>query len=98
MVAQAGRDLGLRPIFWSDCVEAHFDIGARGAGMRVGYFAEPGSIILVHDGGRIAGPNAQRIDRSRSVAALPHLLEKLQKRSLRPVTVPQLLSVSRTAQ
>ncbi|WP_411286082.1 polysaccharide deacetylase family protein [Lapillicoccus sp.] len=98
LVARAGRDLGLRPIFWSDCVEAHFDIGARGAGLRVGYFAEPGSIILMHDGGSVVGPNAQRIDRSRSVAALPHLIEKLQKRSLTPVTVPQLLSVSRTAQ
>ena len=98
MVARAGRELGLRSIFWSDCVEAHFDIGARGAGMRVGYFAEPGSIILAHDGGRIAGPNAQRVDRSRSVAALPHLIEKLRQRSLAPVTVPQLLSVSRTVQ
>lgn len=93
-VARVGGLLALRPIFWSDCVEAHFDIGARGAGRRVGYFAGPGSIILTHDGGTIAGPSSQHVDRSRSVAALPYLLEKLARRSLTPVTVPQLLSAA----
>lgn len=94
-VARVGGLLALRPIFWSDCIEAHFDIGAQGAGRRVGYFAVPGSIILTHDGGSIAGPNAQHIDRSRSVAALPYLIEKLARRSLVPVTVPQLLGAAR---
>ncbi|WP_018465486.1 polysaccharide deacetylase family protein [Calidithermus timidus] len=42
----------------------------------------PGSIVLLHDGGG---------DRSRTLAALPELIERLQAEGYRFVTVPQLL-------
>jgi peptidoglycan/xylan/chitin deacetylase (PgdA/CDA1 family) len=45
--------------------------------------ARPGAIILLHDAGG---------DRSQTVAALPKILRGLQKRHLRPVTVPRLIT------
>jgi len=94
-VARVGQELRLRSVFWSDCVEAHFHLGPKGAGRRVGYYASAGSIILTHDGGRVRGPNPQQVDRSRSVEALPHLLAKLRQRGLVPVTMPTLLAAGR---
>ncbi|HEV2059221.1 MAG TPA: polysaccharide deacetylase family protein [Solirubrobacteraceae bacterium] len=44
----------------------------------------PGSIILMHDGGR---------DRSQTVAALPTIIRELRRRGLRFVTVEQLLGL-----
>jgi peptidoglycan-N-acetylglucosamine deacetylase len=44
--------------------------------------ARPGAIILFHDGGG---------DRSQTVAALPHIIERLLQRGYRLVTVPELL-------
>lgn len=43
---------------------------------------EPGSIVLLHDGGG---------DRSQTVAALPGILDGLQKRNLKAVTLSELL-------
>jgi peptidoglycan/xylan/chitin deacetylase (PgdA/CDA1 family) len=44
--------------------------------------AEPGAVILLHDGGG---------DRAQTLVALPLILKGLRERGLRPVTVPQLL-------
>jgi peptidoglycan/xylan/chitin deacetylase (PgdA/CDA1 family) len=96
-VATVADRLAIRPVFWSDCLEAHLALGPREAGQRVGNDAGPGSIILTHDGGTIVGPNPQRIDRSHSVASLPYLLQTLAKRSLTPVSVPTLLASSNRA-
>jgi len=90
-VAGLTRRRGLRSVFWSDCLEAHHrGSRARSAGEVVDA-AGPGSILLAHDGGRIDGPNPQRIDRSRTVESLPLLLAGLERRRLRTVTLPQLL-------
>ncbi|HEV7148178.1 MAG TPA: polysaccharide deacetylase family protein, partial [Pedococcus sp.] len=91
-VARIATRLSIRPVFWSDCLEAHLGFGPRAAGHQVGENAVPGSIILTHDGGTILGPNPQRLNRSHSVASLPYLIEALAKRSLTPVTVPTLLA------
>lgn len=96
-VATIADRLAIRPVFWSDCLEAHLGLEPRAAGHQVGQDAVPGSIILTHDGGTIVGPNPQRISRSRSVASLPYLIEALAKRSLTPVTVPTLLASSTQA-
>lgn len=45
--------------------------------------AEPGSIVVVHDGGR---------DRAETIAALPKILRKLERRGYELVTVSELLS------
>jgi peptidoglycan/xylan/chitin deacetylase (PgdA/CDA1 family) len=50
---------------------------------RVVEAAEPGSVILLHDGGG---------DRAQTLVALPLILEGLRKAGLKPVTVPQLLA------
>jgi peptidoglycan/xylan/chitin deacetylase (PgdA/CDA1 family) len=45
--------------------------------------AEPGAIILMHDGGG---------DRSQTVAALPRIIKRLRQRGFRLVTISQLIS------
>jgi peptidoglycan/xylan/chitin deacetylase (PgdA/CDA1 family) len=50
---------------------------------RVVEAAEPGSVVLLHDGGG---------DRAQTLVALPLILEGLRKAGLKPVTVPQLLA------
>lgn len=91
----AGR--GLRSVFWTDCLEAH--AGGRGAAAvgaaaarTVAGAAQPGSVLLAHDGGRITGPNPQRIDRSFTVETLPLLLRGLHARGLRPVSLTELVA------
>lgn len=49
--------------------------------------AGSGSIILCHDGGYLDGPNPQNIDRSRTVAALPGIIDGLRGKGLELVTV-----------
>jgi peptidoglycan/xylan/chitin deacetylase (PgdA/CDA1 family) len=47
----------------------------------------PGAIILLHDG----APDGEKQDRSRTVAALPAILQALKAKGLHAVTLPQLL-------
>jgi hypothetical protein len=62
------------------------------AARAVASAARPGSILLAHDGGTITGPNPQRIDRSFTVETLPVLLHELRRRSLRPVSLTELVA------
>ena len=96
-VAEVTERAGLRSIFWSDCIEAHARQDVRTAAAGIVRRAHHGSIILAHDGGRIDGPNPQRIDRSRTVETLPHVLAGLARRGLRSVTLPQLLRAGEAA-
>jgi chitooligosaccharide deacetylase len=91
------REERVRSVFWSDCLEAHLGHGVAEAAGRVAGSAEPGSIILCHDGGRLNGPNPQDVDRSRTVLALPRLLDGILAKGLRPVTVPELLRAGTAA-
>ena len=94
-VAEVVNGSGLCSIFWSDCIEARLHDGVRpGAEALVGH-AGPGSIILCHDGGSLDGPNAQHIDRSRTVEALPLMLDGLERNGLRAITLPELLRSGR---
>src|SRR5207247_10260438 len=82
----AGRGRGLR----MDTIE--WDVGPRdwatpGTGAiysRIVGAARPGSIILMHDGGR---------PRGQTVAALPGTISTLRRRGYGFVTVPQLLGL-----
>ncbi len=58
---------------------------STGIAARVLDEIEPGSIVLMHDGGG---------DRSETVAALPAVLRGLEQRGLRAVTVPELLATN----
>jgi peptidoglycan/xylan/chitin deacetylase (PgdA/CDA1 family) len=82
-VAEAARANGLQTVYWQACVEKfvnHTDVtaGTNALLRRV----RPGAIILAHDGGIP--------DRSRTMQAIPQLLDGLQKRGYRVVTVSEL--------
>jgi 2,3-diketo-5-methylthio-1-phosphopentane phosphatase len=82
----ASRRLGLRTVQWT---VAGFDWKQRTSAeiaRRVLGAAEPGSIILLHD-----GDSSRKRDRSATVAALPIIIEGLQARGLRVVPLSQLL-------
>lgn len=76
---------GLRSYYWTICLESRLKEGpAAGATSLLGDL-ESGAIVLMHDGGHLDGPNPQSIDRSRTVAALPAILDGLQQRGFTPV-------------
>lgn len=79
-VAEQTARAGKRGYYWTACLEAHLRDGTRAAAAIVAGDAQPGGIILCHDGGFLDGPNPQRVDRSRTVAALPGLLDGLRAR------------------
>ncbi len=91
-VAQRTRDLGQRSVFWSACLESALHDGVRPGGTALGEGLERGDVVLAHDGGRISGPNAQDLDRTPSVEALPALLDALRRRGLVAVPVQDLLA------
>lgn len=94
-VARVTKTMGIRSVFWSECLEHHFASPPEEAAAQVVAASAPGSIVLCHDGGHLGGPNAQDIDRSQTVAALPALVEGLLARGLRPVALPELLAAGR---
>jgi peptidoglycan/xylan/chitin deacetylase (PgdA/CDA1 family) len=78
------RRAGLMPVVWS--VDAHdYDprVTAKALVARVTKALRPGSIILLHDGGG---------DRKKTIAALPKILDEIERRGYRAVTVTQLLN------
>jgi peptidoglycan-N-acetylglucosamine deacetylase len=80
-------------VFWTVCLERfvnHQSIADGVAEMMT--HVKPGSIILAHDGGTIEAPRRHRNDRSKTMQALPVLLDALHKRGLRGVGIPELIS------
>ncbi len=86
-----------RTVFWSDCVERFIDQAPSIADGMDALVARvrPGSIVLAHDGGHVAAANRPVIDRSKTVEALPRLLEGLHRLGLRAVDVPTLLAAGK---
>jgi peptidoglycan/xylan/chitin deacetylase (PgdA/CDA1 family) len=83
-----------RTIFWELTVEHYVDH------MRIGEAVErlldrvaPGTIILAHDGGLPNRIDSHGQDRSRTIEALPALLEGLDRMGYRIVDVSELLRV-----
>jgi peptidoglycan-N-acetylglucosamine deacetylase len=76
------RERDMLMVLWSADTSDYARPGVR----RIVYIAlsgaQPGAIILFHDGGG---------DRSQTVAALPRIIERLRQRGYRLVTVPELL-------
>ena len=94
VVARTTRREGLRSIFWSDCLEHHLALGGPSySAAAMAARAQPGSILLCHDGGHLDGPHPQSIDRSATVAALPLMLDAVLAKGLRFVTVSELAGV-----
>lgn len=85
-----------RTIFWNLAVE-HYVLHApiHVAAWRILARVRPGDIVLAHDGGQGGGPGSRVINRSRTVEALPLLLEGLADHGLEVVDIPTLLSHQR---
>jgi len=82
----AAERLGYRIILWSVALEHHEAKTPRAMAERVIEKARPGMIILAHD-----GEPGHRLDRSKTMKALPILVDGLQKKGYRFVTIPELL-------
>lgn len=79
--ASAARHLGMSQVIWDVDTRDWSQPGAGTIAARA-TAVQPGSIVLMHDGG---GPRGQ------TVAALPHIIENLKSRGYRLVTLTQLL-------
>ena len=77
----AARANGLEMVFWTLDSEDDAHPGAAAIRARVVRRAKPGGIVLLHDGGR----------HPQTVEAITGIVEGLERRGLRPVTVTELL-------
>ena len=76
------RQLHLLMVLWSVDTGDYQQPGVEAIVQRALAGAQPGAIILMHDGGGT---------RSETIAALPAIIKGLRERGLKPVTVPQLM-------
>src|SRR5262249_499314 len=70
-------------VLWSIDPDDYADPGVDAIVNKVLSNVQPGSIVLLHDGG---------CDRAQTVAALPKIVKGVEKKHLRPVAVPRLLA------
>ena len=82
-VNRLGRSLGLVPVLWSVDSRDWQEPGTKAIVRRVLAQLEPGSIVLLHDGGG---------DRHETLRALPAILRALARMHLQPVTLSRLLA------
>ncbi|MDX6597719.1 MAG: peptidoglycan-N-acetylglucosamine deacetylase [Gaiellales bacterium] len=82
-VNRLGRDLGMVPVLWSVDSRDWQLPGTRAIVRRVLAHVEPGSIVLMHDGGG---------DRRETLRALPAILRGLERRNLKAVTLSRLFA------
>ncbi|MGZ3600975.1 MAG: polysaccharide deacetylase family protein [Ktedonobacterales bacterium] len=82
VVAQA-REMGLSTMTWSVDPQDWSAPGVQVIVDRVLSAAQPGSIILLHDG---------YFNRQQTAQALPLIISGLKKRGLTPVTIPRLMA------
>jgi peptidoglycan/xylan/chitin deacetylase (PgdA/CDA1 family) len=76
---------GYRTILWTVCADHHDAPEPKDMAARVLRYAQPGAIILLHDGEFPA--------RWKDVAALPLIIAGLRRRGYRFATVPELLAL-----
>ena len=69
-------------VLWSVDTGDYLDPGSEVIAERALDGVEPGSIVLLHDGGG---------DRTETIDALPSIIRGLRRRGLEPVTIPELL-------
>ena len=81
-VNRLARSLGLVPVLWSIDSRDWQTPGTKAIVRRVLRGVQPGSIVLLHDGGG---------ERTQTLRALPAILRALERRGLRPVTLSQML-------
>ncbi|MGE5380423.1 MAG: polysaccharide deacetylase family protein [Methylocystaceae bacterium] len=79
-------DKGYKVVLWSICVEHERSKTPVDMANRVIKAARPGTIILAHDG---------RLNRSRTMAALPLIIEGYQRKGYRFVTLDEMVKKER---
>ena len=82
-VLRVANEQGEMVILWSITLEHHASPTPHDMAMRIIDKITPGGIILMHDG---------RLDRTRSIEALPILIKGLQEKGYKLVTVSELLA------
>jgi peptidoglycan/xylan/chitin deacetylase (PgdA/CDA1 family) len=81
-----------RTVFWDVCLEHHLHGRTIEDGVASALRAvRRGSVVVAHDGGHVLAPDRPVLDRSRTVTALPLLLQGLRGLGLRVTDVPTLL-------
>lgn len=87
----AAAELGYRMILWSVALEHHAAKTPEEMARRVLKKVRPGMIILAHD-----GEPCHPVNRSKTMKALPLLVDGLLKEGYTFVTVPELLEISKS--
>ena len=82
-VLKVANEQGEMVIMWSITLEHHASITPQDMAMRIIDKITPGCIILMHDG---------RLDRTKSIEALPILIKGLQEKGYKFVTLSELLA------
>jgi peptidoglycan/xylan/chitin deacetylase (PgdA/CDA1 family) len=90
-VISGAEDLGMRCVGWSVMAWDWNRPPAQTIQWRILRGVGPGGVTLLHDGQDTdAYPKA---DRSRTIAAVPHIIESLRQDGYRFVTVPELMAL-----
>lgn len=82
---------GMTCVHWSGSGEERFD--ADRIARSLDPFLEPGAILLLHDG--LAPGSLYPRPRDPTIAALPRVLDAIEARGLKPVTLTELLDPAR---
>ncbi|MGE5509347.1 MAG: polysaccharide deacetylase family protein [Chitinophagales bacterium] len=82
---QVAKDAGYKVVMWSATVENRHALTVQAMARRTIDQVRPGAIILLHDG---------RLDRTRTVEALPLIIQGLKDRGYEFVTISQLLAAA----
>lgn len=88
-VTITAKECGLTNVLWTRALETHNDKNPEQMAWRLIRGIKPGGIILMHD---------SRLDRTKSVRALPLIIEGLQRKGYRFVTVSELLGEEKEVQ
>jgi len=86
----AAEALGYRMILWSVALEHHTAKTPQAMAERVVRKVRPGMIILAHD-----GEPCHTVDRRKTMVALSILVDRLQEKGYRFVTVPELIGLGK---
>ncbi len=97
-VGRAAVSTGQRTAFWTHCIERFlWQRSVEDAVDAMLSTVRPGDVLLLHDGGTIADTALPGFDRSRTVAALPLILEGLRSRGLAATDLDTLVRSGRGA-
>lgn len=83
-VDKATTSLGMQEVLWTVCIENRSAPTPREMADRVLSKVQPGTIILLHDG---------RLNRTKTVQALPMLLEGLEKNGYQVIPLRKMLEI-----